>query len=1459
MLVRMAPKSSVPRAESAGTLVALLRDRAERFGEAPLYRFLVTGDADGPQEILSARGLAFDARRIAAALNALQLPSTDGPPRALVACWSPIEFARAFFGCLSAGIVPVPVTPPLKSTREGFEVLRAIVRDAQPEVILADASIATTIRKASPQFDDDVLARPLFTPMELMEKRTDAEFEACEPSPGDVAFLQYTSGSTSAPRGVMISHANILSNLKSLASAIGGRPGTVGVSWLPLAHDLGLIGNLLLFLYTGPELVLMTPLAFSARPVRWLRAISRFKAWGTSVPAFALALCERVIRKSELEDLDLSCLEAVFCGAEPIDAAALDRFSRRFAAQGFRRGAFRPCYGLAEATLFVSLAEPNAVRIRRFDGGALAAGHLQEHSGENRGRAIVSCGKVQSDLRVAIVDPGTGRNLEDGQIGEIWLAGDPIAQGYFGRPAEEDETFRMALAGCSEVFLRTGDLGALYEGELYMTGRTKELIIVRGRNYDAHDLERTAAGSHPELRVGQVVVFSDFERGEEAVVLVETSARVAASEYRTIARAIRSRLADSFGLAPEHVVFVPPKSFPVTSSGKLRRVEIQRRYTAGSIVPVFADRLSAEESRDVPEVSAGSIEKALIREIKIAARRGQRERLPPQSRLSELGVDSLGLVQIATAMREFLKRDVPLSIVDDDPPLAVLLERLHRPDDWTPTRSQASRAVENAITSAGFPGLSILFFASEDQADRQHRYQFVHDAALLADRLGFSAIWVPERHFHPFGGLFPSPAVLSASLAAQTSRIRLRAGSVVLPLNDPLRVVEEWSMVDHLSGGRVDLAFATGWDADSFVLAPDNYADRESILFEHARQVTQLWSGSAIVRRNGAGVAREIRTYPRPLQPQLNIWITATHRSELFECAGAAGFHVLTALLMQDFDQLAANIRRYREAREAAGLDPAAGCVSVMLHTYVGESGQEARSTAREPLSNYLISSIDLWSKESEELRSLPADLVAEAALNRYISRSSLIGDSSAALTMLAKLRAVGVDEVACLVDFGIAPEAALQSIERLSNAVSSVVRPSPDLTADNPDARHALRKSAYADVFEPAYRFNQIIRKSDLTPFYRAFSHWEGTHAQLAGRRILILSAFDYLGLGMHDRVRAAAARAAQQNGASRSSSRVHSGTTPEILALEQKLAGFLQREDAFVCTTGYQAMSAVVTAFMNSRTTLIVDEAIHASILDGAANSHCRVVRFRHNDYQDLDAILDEAQPAMVMVEGLYSNHGDLAPLPEIREICTRHRVRLALDDAHGFGVLGSTGRGTEEHFGLTGASDIVAGTFSKSLASIGGWIAGDRDVLEYVRYHGRAALFTAAIAPPMVAAASAALDVLMEQPELVTQLARNAESIRRDLQHCGLPVAGQQGPIIRIPVFDDDKCIHICAELLRRGIYVNSVLYPSVPQEEAMIRICVSAAHDPNELRRAAQEVGDVYRAVCGPGAVAQNQPV
>jgi natural product biosynthesis luciferase-like monooxygenase protein len=315
---------------------------------------------------------------------------------------------------------------------------------------------------------------------------------------------------------------------------------------------------------------------------------------------------------------------------------------------------------------------------------------------------------------------------------------------------------------------------------------------------------------------------------------------------------------------------------------------------------------------------------------------------------------------------------------------------------------------------------SLLYFANREATDPPSEYELLHRTARFADEHGFTALWVPERHFHPFGGAYPNPALAAASLAATTRRIRLRAGSVVYPLHDPLRVVEDWSFIDNLSGGRVDLALATGWNANDFVLAPDRFAERRAATLEGVDVLRDLWAGKPVKRRNGDGVEVDVVTYPRPVQPVPHLWLTCASDPRNFADAGARDMNVLTALLFQRVDDLLPRIRAYREARAGAGLDPASGVVTVMLHTFVGESDDAVRAVIREPFMRYLESSIDLWQNKWNDLGKRPRHKLVEYAFERYFRTSALFGSVDRCVEFVGRLRDAGVDEIACLIDFGV-------------------------------------------------------------------------------------------------------------------------------------------------------------------------------------------------------------------------------------------------------------------------------------------------------------------------------------------------------------------------------------------------------------------------------------------------------
>jgi natural product biosynthesis luciferase-like monooxygenase protein len=339
---------------------------------------------------------------------------------------------------------------------------------------------------------------------------------------------------------------------------------------------------------------------------------------------------------------------------------------------------------------------------------------------------------------------------------------------------------------------------------------------------------------------------------------------------------------------------------------------------------------------------------------------------------------------------------------------------------------------------------SLLYFANHEPSPGEGQYDLLLAGARFADDHDFTAVWVPERHFHPFGGAYPNPALAAAALATATGRVRIRAGSVVLPLHDPVRVVEDWAMVDNLSHGRVDLSLAAGWNSDDFVLAPERYPDRRSYVRDTIPLLRDLWAGRPTVRRNGDGNEVEVRTYPPPVQPDLNLWLTATASRRTFAAAGALGLNVLTALLVQSVDDLAAKIGAYREARAEAGLDPDTGVVTVMVHSFVGETDRAVREAVRPAFIRYLESSIELWRDQWPAIGSAPPHRLAAYAFERYFQAAALFGSVPTCVAFAERLRGIGVGEIACLVDFGVPAAATIAALPFLDEVRQRVQARTP-------------------------------------------------------------------------------------------------------------------------------------------------------------------------------------------------------------------------------------------------------------------------------------------------------------------------------------------------------------------------------------------------------------------------------
>lgn len=324
--------------------------------------------------------------------------------------------------------------------------------------------------------------------------------------------------------------------------------------------------------------------------------------------------------------------------------------------------------------------------------------------------------------------------------------------------------------------------------------------------------------------------------------------------------------------------------------------------------------------------------------------------------------------------------------------------------------------------SVPWPTFSLMFFANAPAEAEVGKFDLFRKSSRFADAHGFEAVWIPERHFHAFGGIFPNPALMAVVLAESTRQIRLRAGSVVMPLHHPIRVAEEWAVVDNLSGGRVDLAFAMGWNPNDFVLAPQAYEHRRRLTFEGIGAVRRLWRGEAYAAGNGAGQPFSVRVHPPPLQPDLAIWLTCSGGRERFIEAGAAGFNVLTALLFQKVEELGDKLAAYRQARLAAG-HAGPGRVTLMLHTFVGEDEATVKNLVRTPFKRYLESSADLWQVGESRLRDLSprkkSDML-EFAFERYYQQTALMGTVESCALMVESVAAIGVDEIACLIDFGL-------------------------------------------------------------------------------------------------------------------------------------------------------------------------------------------------------------------------------------------------------------------------------------------------------------------------------------------------------------------------------------------------------------------------------------------------------
>ena len=543
------------------------------------FRFLDSGEEE--TESLTFAELDEKARAIATRLVSMGLKGE----RALMMYWPGLDFVTAFMGCHYAGVVPVPAYPPRRN--RSMHRISSISDDVQASVALTTEPI---IKRSENWLEDEPTLKSIpWLATEKIPTVLANDWVKPKMSENDLGLIQYTSGSTGSPKGVMLTHRNIVANCRMIAQGFQVGHTATCASWLPLYHDMGLIGGILEPMYAGMDEILMSPVAFLTKPIRWLRAISKYRATTSGGPNFAYSWCTQKIKPEECEGLDLSSWRVAFNGAEPVRADVMQRFAEKFGPYGFNYSAFYPCYGMAETTLIVTGGTPGVDPVvRTFKQHDLVEHRVSKVDKDHEdARELVGCGRVLIEEEVLIVHPETRRSLPDDQIGEIWIHSPSCGLGYWKKDQESQETFKARLSPDNgKVYVRSGDLGFMDQGELFVAGRLKDMIIVRGVNRYPQDVEATVEECHPLTRAGGAAAFAVTRWDREHLVVVceverihqDAHSKAQKSDYQDVISAIRKSIVEEHDLPPDAIVLVRAYSVPKTSSGKVQRHACKKNF-----------------------------------------------------------------------------------------------------------------------------------------------------------------------------------------------------------------------------------------------------------------------------------------------------------------------------------------------------------------------------------------------------------------------------------------------------------------------------------------------------------------------------------------------------------------------------------------------------------------------------------------------------------------------------------------------------------------------------------------------------------------------------------------------------------------------------------------------------------------------------------------------------------------
>ena len=623
-----------------GNLVSVIEHHAVRTPDKTVYIFLEDGENE--KERVTCSGISERSRAVGASLRDLGAIGD----RVLLLFPTGIDFILALYGCFYAGMIAVPAYPPRKNRLN--RRFGAILDNARPSVILTNRKIKADLETLSgevPGLGGTVMLAVEDVPDVMSELWSDPGLRG-----SDLAMIQYTSGSTGDPNGVVLTHANIIHNSECIKRSFGFDEHLVGVNWLPNFHDMGLIGCLIQPAYLGASNVIIPPMKFLQDPLCWLRNITKYRATNAGGPNFAYEYCIARINDTEVEQLDLSSVTTMFCGSEPVRKETLTAFARKFGSASFIERQFYPCYGLAESVLIATGGDHRREPVYlSLDVRALEDGKVVR-SGGAPARVLTGCGFPWLGMSVAIVDPERKKPADTDRIGEIWLKGPSVAGGYWNDSKRTSEMFKAYLEGADDgPWLRTGDLGFIHDGQLYITGRLKDLIIIRGSNFFAADIEFSAGNCHEALRHDACAAFSAEVGHEEQVVIVQEVERTAmrSLDEEEVFAAIRNAVVGEHGIQPYAIVLVSPGSLLKTTSGKVRRQAMRQAWIKRELKVVASRELAPEITNIAPMVGfrPGYLHEWLINwiagQMNIAP-----ENIDPDRPLSSYGLDSIMAVSL---------------------------------------------------------------------------------------------------------------------------------------------------------------------------------------------------------------------------------------------------------------------------------------------------------------------------------------------------------------------------------------------------------------------------------------------------------------------------------------------------------------------------------------------------------------------------------------------------------------------------------------------------------------------------------------------------------------------------------------------------------------------------------------------------------------------------------------------